>query len=274
MAILKLHSSQKTELETIKYFLPQALASAFLLIGFLCSAELSPAIYWTALLVKLGLFPFHAWFINIAKKISYFGLWLVSIPQKIIPFSLFLHSKLIWTTWVAVFSSLVALVRIRSTSRINLILAYSSLFNSSWLLVVLIDIDVFAAIFFIYGVSLGVLTHFLSGTQSRSISENNQRTKRWEGTFKLIIMLLNLGGVPPLLNIWTKRLFLSYFFFCSEFVLFFLFARVSLLLTYIYLRICLNFRFFSSARFHLRFETSHRAAFRFLVVCSRAIFFF
>lgn len=277
LAVLKFSDSRKAEVQTLKYFLPQALGSAFLLIGILCVIY-QEVFFLNALLLKLGLVPFHFWFIRVSKRISFFGLWIISIPQKLIPFRLMLHC---WTTtiyylnfFIVFLGSMVCIISVSQTTRIRIILGYSSLFNRRWMVLVLDSGDVLFLVFSLYGISLALLTNFLAQKKMFISGEINQQTNSWGELFKLILLLLNLGGIPPLLNIWRKAVLIHYFLHCGDLVYLLSFVSVSVFLTYIYLSICLAFGFFSSIRFHFSFETPRNVSFWGLILSSACLFFF
>ena len=272
LGVLKLTNTNKTEIQTLKYFLPQALGSAFILVGILCFESL-PFFLGAALILKLGLFPFHSWFISVRANISYFGLWLISIPQKIIPFLLVLSLNFL-ASWIIVLGGrLVAVTNIVNTRRMGEILGYSSLFNMRWFLCVCESVDMLIFFFRVYGFSLILVTFFFRKRRKAIKAEINIQIQSWEELLKLLILILNLAGVPPLLNIWRKRIFLHVFLDKSWWGLLRVFVACSLVLRYAYLRVCINYRFLSSVRFHKAFEHRHDSRARVLLIASTIIFF-
>jgi len=72
----------------MKYFIVQSFASAVFIFSSCLSMIISPLIFffvYLAILVKLGLAPFHSWFLNLIELSSLNILFLLSTVQKIIP---------------------------------------------------------------------------------------------------------------------------------------------------------------------------------------------
>lgn len=283
LALLKLTTKNKTETHTIKYFLPQALGSVFLFIGFFLSVFYRFTYFcWLAsLFLKLGLFPFFSWFISLSKRISFLGLWIISVPQKITPFWLILtinnnfipRFKLFQ---LSIFGGVfVSICRVLQTRRLGLILGYSSLINRSWFLLIIRENEKFLFIFFLYGIALFWVTRFLR-TLKASTSRNSikQESFSWGRVFTLILLFLNLGGLPPFINIWGKGLILYSLFLQGAFLWFMCFCLSSVVFMYAYLRTCLGLRVLSAPRNHLLRENNTSKNLFIVILFARAILFF
>ena len=210
MGLTKIGGQRRLEVNTIKYFLAQALGSVLLLLAFFALAArlTSPASFLItlSLFLKLGVFPFHAWFISFVSNRNRAELWTVSILQKIIPL------------WALIkFSPRGRLLLIRvgvgryiraagalTRSRYSLLLGYSSIFNASWIIAALRNIDNLTTVIVCYGVSLGALLAAVSNTISHLSQEIRRASSNWTGRVLITLRLLNLGGMPPFFNFWGK----------------------------------------------------------------------
>merc|ERR1712170_28987 len=110
-------SKENIEIEnSIKYFLIQRWASVIFLMRFFFFYMINNAFYILinlSLFIKLGIRPFHSWFVSILKTSSLNILFMLSRIQKIIPL-------------VTIFFILILLPR---TLSINKVLAISSINN-------------------------------------------------------------------------------------------------------------------------------------------------
>ena len=69
---------------TVKYFLFQSICSILLLLRLSLLGEIK-IFGIVIIIIKLGIAPFHLWFIRLIKKITLLNLVWVSVLQKIIP---------------------------------------------------------------------------------------------------------------------------------------------------------------------------------------------
>lgn len=72
----------------MKYFLVQSFASAIFIFSTCLSLILSPLCFFfvfLSILLKLGLAPFHSWFLNLIELSTLSTLLLLSTIQKVIP---------------------------------------------------------------------------------------------------------------------------------------------------------------------------------------------
>merc|ERR1711911_177273 len=128
-------SKENIEIEnSIKYFLIQRWASVIFLMRFFFFYMINNAFYILinlSLFIKLGIRPFHSWFISILKTSSLNILFMLSRIQKIIPLVIIFNIKsnnfmLFMVIFLTLFFILILLPR---TLSINKVLAISSINN-------------------------------------------------------------------------------------------------------------------------------------------------
>merc|ERR1711894_272495 len=128
-------SKENIEIEnSIKYFLIQRWASVIFLMRFFFFYMINNAFYILinlSLFIKLGIRPFHPWFISILKTSSLNILFMLSRIQKIIPLVIIFNIKsnnfmLFMVIFLTLFFILILLPR---TLSINKVLAISSINN-------------------------------------------------------------------------------------------------------------------------------------------------
>lgn len=246
LAIIKLSTHRRLEVNTIKYFLRQALGSILLVLGALARqvsplAEHSEEVILISLLLKLGIFPFQEWLISISFTTSFRELWLISIPQKIIPIWFLIHvrtDRFIIGVSVGLGVVIRLLGGIRGNRRLT-ILAYSSLINTRWVAFLVLNVDSFCLFYLIYGTSLYLLMQNLASNNLLLGSPQVSQIS-WVSQLAIMAAFLNIAGVPPLLNIWRKGLLLKRLLCTNQLIPFLLFTSSRAGFLYIYLRFCLR----------------------------------
>lgn len=194
------------------YFLPQRVASAFFLYRILClnffvRGQLAPTLIVLALLVKLGVAPFHIWFIKLRASCGWSILLLLFTLQKLLPYYLLLQLQFAGLLWVILVNAALRAFSMLKEMRVKLVLGYSSLFNISWMLgrqrisVGLVYWCCYSIPVFLLGVSI-----------SEQEIKQDCFLSRQKNSISLILVvscLLSLSGIPPYWGFFPKLLILQ-----------------------------------------------------------------
>ena len=260
-------SGLNIELEnSVKYFLIQRWASIIFLMRYFFCNYLFNSFYLLlimSILIKLGVSPFHTWFISILKSCSLYILILLSTVQKIIPLiilnNIYININLLY---FCIFITIIFLLIILSrVINLNKLLALSSLGNILWLLSRnLLSIKLILTFIIIYLYILVGIYIFYNKFYYRLFIQVN----RMSFFDKVIIVLLfmSLGGIPPLLGFLRKFLILKIILTYENIYLFLIIIFSSLILLYHYIsriyffltfipsiKIGFNFSYFSWTKF-------------------------
>jgi len=242
-------SKLSIELEnSIKYFLVQSWASIIFLLRFFFLTYIN-RIYILIIIrifIKLGVAPFHVWFISILKTSSLYILILLSSVQKIIPLIIMRNIKIRFFTLLIflLINTAFIFIILPGTVRLNKILALSSINNIAWIIIsIIISIKLFVLFILVY---IYLLRGFMILYKTYSINMFIQiNSMRFLDKFMIIILFISLGGLPPLLGFLTKFLiikfilyniniiFLLVIIFSSLYLLYFYLSRIYFFLTYI-----------------------------------------
>ena len=212
----------------MSYLFLQSVSSFSILVFYVCSIN---SLLFCFLLLKLSMFPFHFWYINIVYRFPPLPLFFVSTFHKVpsfaiisffsIPISSFIYFSVPLTILV---SSLVII----STSDFRLLLVSSSVGNNSWfLLSLLCSFDFFIIYILVYSINFYLVLSSLSPFSSLSYSHSFNVFK----TNLLISYILSLSGMPPFPLFFFKAFvvytLLAFFPICVFSSLFFTFIIVS-----------------------------------------------
>ncbi len=173
----------------VVYFLIQTFSSFCILLTYLFS---SPLLFTFSLLLKLGMFPFHFWFLNIAYRFPNFLLLMISSLHKlpvfiiISSFSLPLHSTSLWLSIVV--STFISGVLMLSINDFRMVLISSSIGNNSWFIISLFINSFTFSLFFLSYTLFLFMVFFSLGSLTKPSSTN---------VFSTSVFTVALSGLPP-----------------------------------------------------------------------------
>lgn len=243
-------SGINVELEnSMKYFLIQRWASIFFLLRFffLMLQKTFYVMIVIRMLIKLGIAPFHTWFISILKTSSLKILVLLSSVQKLIPLIILINLKINTSLLMAVvlLNIIFILLILPITINLNKLLALSSINNVIWIIIrVIISLKLFVTFIVIY-LFLIVGLMILYNEYHINIFSQINRINFFD-KICMVLIFMSLGGLPPLLGFLRKFLvikfilissnriyFIMIIVFSSLFLLYFYISRIYFYLTYI-----------------------------------------
>nr|QGS65158.1 NADH dehydrogenase subunit 2 [Tigriopus kingsejongensis] len=227
MAVILPQGTRNSTAPNIAYFLVQGFASAAILMSIAhgimaASASFVPFLFF---LVKLGSAPVHFWLVSVIQHSSWHAIFLFSAVQKAFPliflsqFESSLPSGML--NFAIVANILVAILSSLNLDDLKLILAFSSVFNTSWFLISLYaPFSALLNFFGAYALALMLLTaysHFLGaggiGTSTCTLAPLP--------AFFFMALVLSVAGFPPSLLFWAKieLIFSTLYAFPAAFVL-------------------------------------------------------
>nr|YP_010960458.1 NADH dehydrogenase subunit 2 [Scorpaena brachyptera]WNH37835.1 NADH dehydrogenase subunit 2 [Scorpaena brachyptera] len=220
------HHPRAVEAAT-KYFLIQAAGAAMLLFATTTNAWLTgqwdltqmghplPAsLVIVALALKLGLAPLHAWLPDVLQGLDLITGLIMSTWQKLAPFALILQTQPMNSTLLVVLglsSTLIGGWGGLNQTQLRKVLAYSSIAHLGWMVLVLPFLPSLTALALITYI-LMTSSMFLLFKLTKATSINSLATT-WSKAPALTaitpIVLLSLGGLPPLTGFMPKWLILQ-----------------------------------------------------------------
>lgn len=227
--------------QSVQYFLIQAFSSLALIIcvtrNFITlDLSLPFLITWVPLFIKLGLPPFHIWYVRFIAESEWSSLFLASRIQKVIPlFALhqtqFRRSILIFIVAIVGARGIVGQVWLKQ------FLAYSSIFSRAWILRLVFRFFTRFIFLFIYCFPLLALVWESKINHVSLISQFYGRGVTKGSKAVVVARILRIAGVPPIIGFtmkfWALILIIPYYMPVSLILIF-----SSFIILPAYLKIC------------------------------------
>nr|ACY36682.1 NADH dehydrogenase subunit 2 [Crocidura grayi]ACY36683.1 NADH dehydrogenase subunit 2 [Crocidura grayi]ACY36684.1 NADH dehydrogenase subunit 2 [Crocidura grayi]ACY36685.1 NADH dehydrogenase subunit 2 [Crocidura grayi] len=253
--LMKKYSPRSMEAAT-KYFLTQATASMILMLAIIINLMYSGQ--WTiknmenyaastlitiALVMKLGLAPFHFWVPEVTQGVSLNSGLILLTWQKIAPLTL------LYQIYSSINTNLLLLMSLTSImiggwgglnqTQLRKIMAYSSIAHMGWMMMILIyspNLSLLNLLLYIFMTSsMFMLLIFTSTTTTLSLSLTWNKTPII--TIMSLITLLSLGGLPPLTGFMPKWMIIQELTKNNGVILPTLMAVLALLNLFFYMRL-------------------------------------
>ena len=239
---------QETE-ASVKYLLVQALGSRLLILRSI-SIWISHQIFYGiniilifSLLMKIGIAPCHLWYPSVITSIAWMPALLLSTWQKLAPLSIISFILIKTSSWIIVslarLNALIGgMIGINQT-HLRTIIAYSSITHIGWIIALIYkNISIPTIIYFrLYVILVIPIFLLINRINAKTINQLNSRAKSNNNQYIIIpILLLSLGGLPPLTGFFPKW-FAIYLISPSSFILLMSLIVGSLINLYYYLNI-------------------------------------
>nr|WBR66412.1 NADH dehydrogenase subunit 2 [Microphysogobio chinssuensis] len=242
---------------TTKYFLTQATAAAMILFASTTNAwvtgewdmnnmssPIASTMIITALALKIGLAPMHFWMPEVLQGLDLLTGLILSTWQKLAPLALIIQVSQtidpLLLTSLGLMSTLIGGWGGLNQTQLRKILAYSSIAHMGWMIIVLQyapQLTLLALGTYIFMTSAAFLTLKIS-----SATKINTLAMTWSNspilTATTALVLLSLGGLPPLTGFMPKWLILQELTKQGLPATATVMALAALLSLYFYLRLC------------------------------------
>lgn len=204
--------SNETE-AAVKYFLFQALGSRLLLLS-----SFSPFLSFIlvfAMMIKLGIAPFHFWFPSVINSVTWPLCLALSTWQKVAPLTILLSltSPSTIFLFLASLNALIGGLGGLNQSQIRPLLAYSSIGHIGWMMAASIFSPWVRAIYFLFYLAHSTILFVYFWSYNTLSLKTLSSTTNFNPLSTLVVsfLLLSLGGLPPLIGFIPKLIAISTF---------------------------------------------------------------
>nr|YP_010944509.1 NADH dehydrogenase subunit 2 [Chilocorus rubidus]WMB96362.1 NADH dehydrogenase subunit 2 [Chilocorus rubidus] len=207
---------------SMKYFFVQMLASMLIMFVILMSLvnfemfkpldKLLSLILTSSLLMKLGMAPFHFWFIEVIEGMTWMMSLILLTWQKIAPMIVIQMNSIDFNflNFIVILAMIISGLKSWNQASMKKILALSSINHMGWMMsILLINQSIWMVYFLIYSFMNIVLILMLKINNITSISQilNLKMDKNMKMLF--FVNFMSLGGLPPFMGFYPKWLVLS-----------------------------------------------------------------
>nr|QTT61395.1 NADH dehydrogenase subunit 2 [Cyrtodactylus sp. COK-2020] len=223
--IIKSHHPRSTE-ATTKYFLIQATAATLILLASITNtwqtgqwtiSHMTPTttlLTTTAIMLKLGITPMHLWYPQVLQGTTMGTALTISTWQKLAPLTLLYMTQhtLNPTIMLALglSSALVGGWAGLNQTQTRMIMAFSSIAHMGWLLTAIALSPSLTTLTMIMYVTMTLATFMPTATTTKTITDLGTTWPLSPPTLATtMVMLMSLGGLPPLAGFMPKWLILK-----------------------------------------------------------------
>nr|UEP15894.1 NADH dehydrogenase subunit 2 [Dolichoderus sibiricus] len=241
MFISYLSYSMKNKKMIFFYFTIQIIPSLMLILMIIMSSllitksNLEMSLLYISLMIKLGIPPFHFWMPMISMYMSWMNLFFLLTIQKIIPFSILsiMNDKNSIMLIMVTLSSIIPPIMMMTQLKFKLLLTYSSINQSSWMIMLIFMKNIFWVVYMINYTIITMLIFYFINFYKMSFNYLYLNFN-----MIMLMMMLNMAGMPPFSFFMFKWLSIFIFMFNSMnlFMLFMLMMISSLMMFFMYLR--------------------------------------
>nr|YP_010952970.1 NADH dehydrogenase subunit 2 [Empoascanara hongkongica]WMQ52413.1 NADH dehydrogenase subunit 2 [Empoascanara hongkongica] len=196
----------------MKYFLVQSISSGFLIIGMmtmLSDLTVNNMLMTFAILMKMGVAPFHSWLISVIESIQPLPLLIILTISKVPPLMIlsFIQAS---TSMIVVITMLVGSIMGLNQTAIKKLVTYSSIFNMGLIILAIKNNFIWMIYLIVYSTLLLLLIWVLTSTNSLYVNQLIFSENFLVNKFTLWINLLSMGGMPPLLGFSIKLMVIEF----------------------------------------------------------------
>nr|YP_009974394.1 NADH dehydrogenase subunit 2 [Chanohirata hamata]QNJ33324.1 NADH dehydrogenase subunit 2 [Chanohirata hamata] len=236
-----------SEESSIKYFIIQSMASAFLLLGIVSmlvgvSMDNETFLLNVSMLIKIGVAPFHNWVLFIVENLKYMVMFTLITIMKIPPLVIISYCTMNMEMSMLLSMTVGALFCLNQTS-MRKIIAYSSIFNMGLMLMVIKSNVTWVSYMLIYSTLIFTMMILLKQMKVNFI--NQMILNKFNPWIKINLWMnmLSMGGMPPLMGFLPKIMTMQMMIKENSLMMMTMMILSSLLVMMFYLRLAFTTMF-------------------------------
>nr|YP_011004800.1 NADH dehydrogenase subunit 2 [Anagyrus jenniferae]WPT46941.1 NADH dehydrogenase subunit 2 [Anagyrus jenniferae] len=251
----------------LNYFLIQSFNSQmFLMINLLTNLnfmnKFTKIIIFLILMSKMGMPPFHMWYLKMMKFLNWMIFFINSSMQKFIPLMIlnyyFIYNNMMFymlTLMTLIICSIMPLFSM-NTSSMKLLMSFSSMIQISWILILMNSSEIMWILYFnIYNlINLSLCLMFYYFNINYIFNFNSNKFKKKTNLYFISIQMFSLAGLPPFTGFLNKWMFINNLFNFMSIYFNLMILVFSLMNLFFYSRTILQIMMFYYNSFNLNFK--------------------
>nr|YP_010277785.1 NADH dehydrogenase subunit 2 [Chelonus formosanus]UHY94326.1 NADH dehydrogenase subunit 2 [Chelonus formosanus] len=229
----------------MKYYLINSLSSMifFMMMNLLILNNLMVFKYLMNLMmmIKLGLFPFYYWFLEMMIFINWMSCFFLSVWQKLFP--LYLINLLMLKDMnmiFVIFNGIFSMFMVINEYMLKKIFSYSSINHMIWMILILMVNIIFFFVYYIIYLMLNFMLMMIF-KKINVLSLVDLLNESLNMNIYFIMIIISIGGLPPFLGFLMKFMLIYEMILHMKFFLILMLIFFSLFFLYFYMRLSLNY---------------------------------
>nr|YP_010883248.1 NADH dehydrogenase subunit 2 [Pylorgus porrectus]WIF28473.1 NADH dehydrogenase subunit 2 [Pylorgus porrectus] len=227
------------------YFLTQSISSMIMLFSMISIMMMSSTLIkemakisiMISIMIKIGMPPFHSWMPEVMGALAWMPIFMLSTWQKMGP--LFILSTVISSPTIYLFiisGSLISAIGGINVTSTRKIMAYSSMSHLSWMSMLMTTSMNWYKYMMMYSMMMSMMCYNFHNYNFYFMNQINSKIPIM-GKMSMSIMLLSLGGMPPMLGFLPKWMVIQTMLYNNMYLLMMFMLLMSLITLFYYMRL-------------------------------------
>nr|YP_009733495.1 NADH dehydrogenase subunit 2 [Iassus dorsalis]QHV34333.1 NADH dehydrogenase subunit 2 [Iassus dorsalis] len=226
----------------MKFFIIQSMSSMTILLAimFMFMKTLSvKMIIMVMLIMKMGGVPFSNWLLMTVEGMN-FNMMMVLFTVMKIPPLMMMNSLNLKNNLLIVLSMVLSSVMMINQNSTKKMISYSSIFNLSLLMVLILENKMWMQFMINYTVMMWLLTKELEKNKMMNLNQMMINNKNIMTKMSIWISMMSMGGLPPMMGFFNKMLVIKIMIDNSELMLMTMLVLSSSIVMFMYMKYSLS----------------------------------
>nr|BAJ24452.1 NADH dehydrogenase subunit 2 [Pulchriphyllium giganteum] len=245
MPMMMTKNSLPSKEASLTYYVIQTMASMLLMMSIITKtvlilANLYDMMIISALMMKMGVFPFHFWLPKTMEGLSWNNCLLMMTIQKMIPMMLMstLINNNMTTMMMLLMSVMVGSIGGMNQTSLRKMMAYSSVSNNGWMmLAMMISQTTWLLYFVLYSIMTFIITSTMKTYNNYHINQVSSMNESPGTKITLLMNMLSMSGLPPMMGFLPKLLVIQASIMKMQMTLLLMIMMMTMITIYFYLRV-------------------------------------
>nr|WMV00350.1 NADH dehydrogenase subunit 2 [Maoricicada mangu] len=225
----------------IKYFIIQSMGSSLLLMSIIISMMIDlNYMIMISLMIKIGCPPFHFWYVSVIEGLSWMVCFILMTIQKVIPMVMLSYLNVNMSLFI-IMACIWGCIGGLGYSSMRKIIAYSSIYNLSWIFSGIMIINYSWMIYyFVYSFTLMAVCYMFNMFNINYINQFIMSSCNFSKSVMMMIIFMSMGGLPPFLGFFPKLIMIYCLLLNNMLFICILLLMTALIVLFFYLRIVMT----------------------------------
>nr|UPL65985.1 NADH dehydrogenase subunit 2 [Isometopus sp.] len=230
---------------SMTYFMVQSMSSMLFIMSMMISkfmlmtdqGSIMMTMMMMSMMMKLGMPPFHQWFPQIMNKMKWKECLMLMSWQKIAPMYVMTNMMTNKTMYIMIMSTMIGSIMGLNHTSMRKIMAYSSINHMGWMLACsLMNKKSWMLYLTVYTSMILMLCLMMNKYNIYYINQTNMQMKTFTEKMSFTLMMLSMGGMPPMLGFFPKWMVIQYMISSTEMLIIMIMMMSTLVTLFYYMR--------------------------------------